>query len=148
LRSSEEQLRETQKLEAVGRLAGGVAHDMNNALNAIIAFADLALQGAGDNEGLRDDIGEIRQAADRAAGITRRLLAFSRRQVLQPQVLEVNAIVTSVEDMLRRLIGEHIGLSLRWRPTPAGSSPIPRKSNRSSSIWRSTLAMPCPRVAI
>jgi PAS domain S-box-containing protein len=116
LRSSEDQLRETQKLEAVGRLAGGVAHDMNNALNAIIAFADLALQEAGDNQGLRDDIGEIRLAADRAAGITRRLLAFSRRQVLQPQVVEVNTIVTSVEDMLRRLIGDKITLSLRLAP--------------------------------
>ena len=116
LRSSEDQLRETQKLEAVGRLAGGVAHDMNNALNAIIAFADLALQESGDNKGLREDIGEIRQAADRAAGITRRLLAFSRRQVLQPQVVEVNTIVTSVEDMLRRLIGDKISLSLRLAP--------------------------------
>jgi two-component system cell cycle sensor histidine kinase/response regulator CckA len=116
LHSSEDQLRETQKLEAVGRLAGGVAHDMNNALNAIIAFSDLALQGAGDNEELCDDIGEIRLAADRAAGITRRLLAFSRRQILQPQVIELNAIVTSVEDMLRRLIGEDIELSLRLAP--------------------------------
>ena len=116
LRSSEDHLRETQKLEAVGRLAGGVAHDMNNALNAIIAFADLALQEASENGGLRDDIGEIRLAADRAAGITRRLLAFSRRQVLQPQVVEVNAIVTNVEDMLRRLMGEQVTLSLRLAP--------------------------------
>lgn len=113
MRANDERLRQAQKLEAVGRLAGGVAHDMNNALNAIIAFADLALQAAGSDGGLQADIGEIRAAAGRAAGVTARLLAFSRRQVLQPQVVEINAIVSKVEATVRRLLGEGVAFFLR-----------------------------------
>lgn len=110
LRSTQDQLLQAQKMEAVGRLAGGVAHDFNNLLTAIKGYAELILSTPGLSEGTLADIQQIRKAADQAAGMTRQLLAFSRRQPLQPQVVDVNKVVSEMEVMLRRLIGEDIEL--------------------------------------
>lgn len=109
----EEQFRHSQKMEAVGRLAGGIAHDFNNLLTAITGYSDLLLNRLGGGDGLRKYVEEIRRAGDRAAALTRQLLAFSRRQILAPQVLDLNATVAGVDKMLRRLIGEDIELITR-----------------------------------
>ena len=106
----EEQLRQAQKLEAIGRLAGGIAHDFNNLLLAITGYTELALTELGRPDELRKDLDEIRRAAERAASLTRQLLAFSRRQVLEPEVLDLHEIVAEMESMLRRLIGEDVEL--------------------------------------
>jgi len=103
----EQQLRHSQKMEAVGRLAGGVAHDFNNLLTAIKGHADLLLQDAA-TEQIRSDLLEITNAADRAAGLTRKLLAFSRQQIFAPEILDLNRIVVDASRLLRPLIGEHI----------------------------------------
>jgi signal transduction histidine kinase len=109
-RELEVQFRHAQKMEAVGRLAGGVAHDFNNLLCAIGGYADLSLALAG-SETLRAYVTEIKKAGERATMLTRRLLAFSRKQVVQPTVLDVNALLLDLEAMLRRLIREDIQLS-------------------------------------
>jgi PAS domain S-box-containing protein len=111
-RSLEEQLRESQKMEAVGRLAGGIAHDFNNLLTVIIGYSELLLSKIGEDKPMSFEAGEIRNAAQRAASLTSQLLAFSRRQILNPEVLDLNSIVTDVENMLRRIIEEHINLAL------------------------------------
>jgi PAS domain S-box-containing protein len=103
----EDQLRHAQKMEAVGRLAGGIAHDFNNLLMVVETYGSFAAERATD-ERLRADLDEIRKAAQRAAGLTRQLLAFSRRQVLQPQVLDLNGVVAETHTMLSRVIGAHI----------------------------------------
>jgi PAS domain S-box-containing protein len=110
LRQSQEQLLHSQKMEAIGRLAGGIAHDFNNLLTAITGYGDLLLQQIGDDRQLREDAEEILRAADRAAALTGQLLAFSRRRVLLPKVLNINTLVAKVERLLRRLIGEDIDL--------------------------------------
>ncbi len=108
LRRSEEQLRQAQKLEAIGRLAGGVAHDFNNLLTAIMGYAQMVHNRLRPDDPSVRDTEEILKAAQRAAALTRQLLAFSRQQVLEPQVLDVNAIIIELDKMLRRLIGEDI----------------------------------------
>ncbi|HVR86661.1 MAG TPA: response regulator [Planctomycetota bacterium] len=107
----EEQLRQSQKMEAVGRLAGGVAHDFNNLLTAISGYAEL-LQGRFEpGNDIRGYVDEILKSSGRATQLTRQLLAFSRRQVLQPKVLDLNSVVQNMDGLLRRLIGEHIELT-------------------------------------
>lgn len=110
LRHSQAQLLQAQKMEAVGRLAGGVAHDFNNLLTAITGYAELLLMRLSNNDSLRRHAEEIKKAADRAAALTQQLLAFSRKQVLQPKILDLNTIVTDMDKMLQRLIGEDVEL--------------------------------------
>jgi two-component system cell cycle sensor histidine kinase/response regulator CckA len=112
----EEQLRQAQKMEAVGQLAGGVAHDFNNLLTAIIGNAELLLRAIEPEDPRRLDVLEINRAAHRAATLTRQLLAFSRKQVLQPRIVDLNAVVTELSTMLRRVIGEHVALRLELQP--------------------------------
>ncbi len=112
-RSLEAQFRQAQKMEAVGRLAGGIAHDFNNLLTAILGYSELVLSRAPADDPFRADIMEIRLAAERAAGLTRQLLAFSRKQVIAPRVVRLGSVVAEMEPMLRRLIGEDIDLRLR-----------------------------------
>ncbi len=114
-RALEIQLRQSQKMEAVGRLAGGVAHDFNNVLTSIQGHAAFALQELEEGDPLRDDLVEIARSAERAAALTRQLLAFSRRQIMKPRIVDVGRIVTNMERMIRRLIGEHIELDVAVR---------------------------------
>ena len=107
---SQAQQRQAQKMEAVGRLAGGIAHDFSNVLTAMLGFCDLVLARAGDDQELTADLLEIRKAGERAERLTRQLLAFSRKQVLIPQVIDLNHVVLDLHAMLTRLIGDHIRL--------------------------------------
>jgi signal transduction histidine kinase/CheY-like chemotaxis protein len=116
LRQREEQLAQAQKFEAIGRLSGGVAHDFNNVLTAILGYSELLLTQLDEGDPKRRDVEEIRSAAQRAADITRQLLAFGRRQVLSPVLLDINEVVLGMENMLRRLVGEQVELSLEAEP--------------------------------
>jgi len=116
LRESEEQLRQSQKMEAVGRLAGGVAHDFNNLLTAINGYSSLALQRLDGDHPIRSYLEEIKKAGDRAANLTRQLLAFGRKQILQPLALNLNDTVVDMSKMLQRLIGEDVELITKLDP--------------------------------
>ena len=112
----DEQLRQSQKMEAVGQLAGGIAHDFNNLLAVILGYSDLLLAGGQVPDSAREDLGQIRRAADRAGALTRQILAFSRRQALRPKVVSLNEVLDGMEPLLRRTLGEHIDLVTRQDP--------------------------------
>ena len=112
----QEQLHQSRKMDAVGRLAGGVAHDFNNMLMVIVSYADLLATGLRDNEPMRKHTEQILRAAQRAASLTRQLLAFSRKQVLAPQILDCNSILLETSSMVRRLISENIDLRCDCAP--------------------------------
>ena len=107
-RRQEAELLQAQKMEAIGRLAGGVAHDFNNVLAAIFGYSDLLLEQFTDDDPRRADVQEIRRSAERAASLTRQLLAFSRKQIMQPRVLNLNEVVAALQKLLARLVGEDI----------------------------------------
>ena len=109
----EEQLRQAQKMEAIGQLAGGIAHDLNNALTAIAGYAELALNEVAPDHAARPDIEEIRRAAERAGAVTRQLLAFSRKQLLEPRVFDLNETIDSLARMLARLLGAGVEVQAR-----------------------------------
>jgi PAS domain S-box-containing protein len=112
LRETENQLRQAQKMEAVGRLAGGIAHDFNNLLSVILSCSELALGELSPHDPLRHDVEEIQRAGERAAGLTRQLLLFSRQQVVQPERLDLGAVLANMAGMLRRLLGEDVALAM------------------------------------
>jgi PAS domain S-box-containing protein len=112
----EADLRQSQKMETIGRLAGGIAHDFNNLLSVIIAYADVVLEELREEDPLREDVKNIRDAGDRAAALTRQLLAFSRKQVLQPAVLDLNGVVEGMTQLVKRLVGENIAIKTLLAP--------------------------------
>ena len=147
-RQLEAELRQAQKMEAVGKLAGGVAHDFNNMLTAIIGFATLAEEETPPGSQNREWLAQIRRSGEHAAAVTRQLLAFGRRQILQPVVLNLNRTVEELQTMLRRLIGEDMLLvtDLAW------DLPIRARRRRADPaggrrISPSTRATPCRAAA-
>jgi PAS domain S-box-containing protein len=126
LKQTEDQLRQSQKMEAVGRLAGGVAHDFNNLLTVIRGYSELLLTRLKPDDPMHKDMTEVKKAADRASGLTRQLLAFSRRQFVAPKVIDLNSLISNMDGMLRRLLGEDIVefcMELNPQPSPIRADP-------------------------
>jgi two-component system cell cycle sensor histidine kinase/response regulator CckA len=121
----EGQLRQAQKMEAIGNLAGGVAHDFNNLLSVILSYGQMLSEGLGPTDPMRADLKEIVAAGQRAADVTRQLLAFSRQQILQPRLLDLNAVVAGIEKMLRRVVGEDVEFVVLSDPTLGTASADP-----------------------
>src|SRR5213082_768056 len=115
-RRLQQQVLQSQKLEAVGRLAAGIAHDFNNLLTVITSYSDLLLEDLAPGDAKRDDVEQVRKAADGAAALTRQLLAFSRQQVVEPRVVSLNTVVEGLQKILRRVIGEDIELAITLAP--------------------------------
>ena len=115
-RRLQQQVLQSQKMEAVGRLAGGVAHDFNNLLTVITSYSDLLLEDLAPGDAKRDDLEQVRKAADGAAALTRQLLAFSRQQVVEPRVVSLNTVVEGLQKILRRVIGEDIEVTIALAP--------------------------------
>jgi PAS domain S-box-containing protein len=116
-RRLETELMNAQKMEAIGRLAGGIAHDFNNNLTAIIGYVDMILRQIGDDKPISGDLKEVQRAAERSAGLVRRLLAFGRRQIIQPRELNLNEVIEGLKPMLERLIGESIHVVVTLDPS-------------------------------
>src|SRR4029079_18342621 len=112
-----ERLRQAQRMDSIGQLAGGIAHEANNMMSVVLGCADYVLQRSDLSEPVRQDVEQIWTAANRTAGITQQLLAFSRRQVLQPQVLDLNEVVWSLESILTRTLGESSSLRMHLSPS-------------------------------
>jgi PAS domain S-box-containing protein len=144
LRQRENELRQATKMEAVGRLAGGVAHDFNNLLTAVLGHAELALTRVPLPEALGDDLRQIRAAGSRAAGLTQQLLAFSRSQVLEPRIVELNDVITGLLKILRRTIGEDIELVTRLTAAldPVRADPVQLEQVLLNLIVNARDAMP------
>jgi two-component system, cell cycle sensor histidine kinase and response regulator CckA len=117
-RQLEDQLRQAQKMEAIGRLAGGIAHDLNNALTAIAGYAELALGEVEADHPARPDVEEIRRAAERAGSVTRQLLAFSRKQLLEPRIFDLNNTITGIARLLSRLLGADVQVETHLSDEP------------------------------